>query len=462
MTNFFKRDLAILRMLLAVFYLIPLNLPASSSVAAAAPAGSSTRAEIKQWLTRNGMKVLFQPEHHLPMVDFRLVFDAGGARDSINNHRLSGLANLTNRLIFEGSDEMSADQIADAFADTGVNYGNGIDRDMSKLYLRSLTDKNLLDPAINLLSHVLEHANFSPQSIERERKRVLVELEYEIQIPAKRNSRLFYRAVYGSHPYASALNGSRKSVKKITREQLVSFYQQYYVAQNAVLAIVGALDEQQARTISERLSRALPGGQKAPQLPTVIKINRQRLIIKNHPSTQTSVFMGQAAVKRGDPDYFPFYVGNYILGSFGARLMKEIRLKRGLSYTIESLLIPMQEMGPFLIRFSAQPLAVKEIIDLIVRNINIFLTWGPTPLELEQAKTFIISYFPFRIDSNQDRVENLADIGFYNLPLSYLDNYIANIQAVTNEQIREVFRRRIDLATMQTVIVGPTTKEGSF
>jgi zinc protease len=442
--------------------MLPLKLPAQSFTPTPAPAQATNVKEIKQWFTENGMKVLFQPEHSLPMVDFRLVFNAGGARDTVNNVRRSGLANLTNRLIFEGTDRMNADQVAEAFANIGVDYGNGIDRDMAKISLRSLTEQGLLDTAITTLSTILEYTNFPPQAIERERNRILVELEHEIQLPVKRASLMFYRAVYGSHPYASPLSGNRKSVKKITRQQIVAFHRQYYVAQNAVLAMVGDLSEQKARSFSERLSRALPGGRKAPQLPKVITMNSPRLISKKHNSVQTTVFMGQTAVRRGEPDYFPFYVGNYILGSFGARLMKEIRLKRGLTYTIESLLIPMQEMGPFLIRFSAQPAVVKEIIDLIIRNVNIYLTWGPTQMELKQAKTFIISYFPFRIDSNQDRVENLADIGFYNLPLTYLDDYVANIRAVTRKQIMEVFRRRIDPGKMLTVIMGPQTKDGVY
>ena len=444
---------------LAVIITVQLSLmlcmAASTASAQSVAVVNSNNNKITQWYTANGMKVLFMAEHSLPMADFRLVFDAGSARDRNSDTWYSGLANITNRLIFEGTREMNSDQIADAFADIGVNYGNGIDRDTAKIYLRCLTEAKILDSAIETLSNVLENADFPEQAVERERKRILVEIMHELQTPVKRNSRLFYLVLYGSHPYASPLSGSRKVIKKLTREQILSFYRQYYTAQNAVLAIVGDLNKQQARQVSERLSRALPTGRKAPQLPRVIKIEQPKFINKNLPSSQTTVFMGQAAVKRGDPDYFPFYVGNYILGSFGARLMKDIRLKRGLTYTIESVLIPMKETGPFLIRFSTQPAAVNVVLDLIAINLNRFLTLGPTPLELQQAKTFITSYFPFRTDSNQDMVENLADIGFYNLPLSYLDDYISNIQAVTREQIIEVFRRRIEMKEMLTVSVGP-------
>ncbi len=415
--------------------------------------------EIKQWYTENGMQVIFKPEQTLPMIDFRLIFDAGSARDSSHLNALSGLANLTNQLIFTGSDRLNEDQIANALADAGVDYGNGIERDMAKIYFRSLSDRTFLEPAIATLGSILSHANFPPQAVERARNQIQVELDYALQAPAIISSRILYQTLYGSHPYATPLNGTRESINKITRNDILAFYRQYYTAQNALLVMVGDINEHQARNISQQLSLALPKGQKAPELPPVYKTNISKLTSKDFNSSQTTVFMGQIAVKRNDPDYIPLYVGNYILGSFGARLTKEIRYNRGLTYSIESLLVVMKEPGLFLIKFSSQQAYVKEIIQLINLMLEDFITYGPTPAELKQAKMFINSNYPFRLDSNQDMVENLSVIGFYDLPLTYLDDYMAKIQAVSVEQIREAFSKHVDVKKMLTVIVGPVTEQ---
>jgi zinc protease len=171
-------------------------------------------------------------------------------------------------------------------------------------------------------------------------------------------------------------------------------------------------------------------------------------------------------VKRGDPDYFPLYVGNYILGGGGfvSRLTEEVREKRGLVYSVYSYFMPMAELGPFQIGLQTKREQSEDALKLVRETLNTFIEKGVTEPELKAAKLNITGGFPLRLDSNAKILDYLAVIGFYKLPLSFLDDFNANVNKVTTAQIKEAFARRIDPSKMVTVVVAgnvpATTSEG--
>ena len=441
----------------------PLTVSAAEPVQVADPVAQERVkvGKITQWYTKNGMEVLFQQADSLPMIDFRLIFDAGAARDgnfkSADGTVLAGLAKLTNGLIYEGTSDLSANQIAEQFASLGIDYGNGSYRDMAIVSIRTLSYEPQREGALNLLSKILSDASFPQEALQRESARMLVSLDYEDQTPSKKASRLFYESLYAGHPYGTPPGGNRESLKLIQQKDLLAYYRQYYVAKNVVLAIVGDLNEAQAREYAEKISSALPAGKKAANLPSASQ-NQQAIVVREqHPSTQTTVLIGQPLLKRGDKDYYALYVGNHILGGsgFSARLMKEVRVKRGLTYSIGSYLVPMHAQGPYQFSFTTKKSSTEEAIRLVEDNLQQFIDQGPTEEELTLAKLNITGSFPLRQTSNKDIVENLAVIGFYDLPLDYLDKYNAHVEAITLEQIKSAFKQRVHPDKMATIIVGP-------
>jgi zinc protease len=166
--------------------------------------------------------------------------------------------------------------------------------------------------------------------------------------------------------------------------------------------------------------------------------------------------MGQPGLRRGDPDYFPLYVGNYILGGGGliSRLSVEVREKQGYSYSVYSYFYPLRQAGPMIAGLQTKNTQRDDALKLVNKVISDFVAQGPTQAELEAAKKHITGSFPLRLDSNGKIAENLAVIGFYGLPLTYLDEFIPNVEAVTVEQIRKAFRQRVHPDNMLTVTVG--------
>jgi zinc protease len=175
-----------------------------------------------------------------------------------------------------------------------------------------------------------------------------------------------------------------------------------------------------------------------------------------HPATQAHILLGYPGITRTDPDYFPLWVGNYILGGGGfvSRLTEEVRQKRGYAYSVYSYFMPLREAGPFQIGLQTKKEQAEEALDVVRATLDEFIAKGPSEKELKAAKDNIIGGFPLRIDSNRKIADYLAMIGFYGLPLSYLEDFPKNVEKVTAAQIRDAFRRRIDPGRLVTVVVG--------
>lgn len=407
--------------------------------------------DIQRWETSKGARVLYVEAPELPMVDLRVVFDAGSARDAI-----PGTGHLTNALLEEGAGEWSADQIAERLEGVGAEISSGSMRDMAWVSLRSLTEREALETSMQTLTQVLGAPRFQQGDFERVRNSVLVSLNHDDQSPASVAKKTFMRRVFGEHPYAVPSEGTRASVERITRDDLLAHYRQYYVARNAVIAIVGAVDRRQAEALAEQATAGMAEGAPAAALPPVADLEQGQLLSVSFPSSQSHILMGQPGMHRGDPDYFVLYVGNHILGGGGlvSQLSEEVREKRGLSYSVYSYFSPMRRNGPFLIGAQTQNAKAEEALQVIRDTLGRFIQSGPTGQELEAAKQNITGGFPLRIASNSKILEYIAMIGFYDLPLDYLDRFVGRVESVTADQIRNAFQRRIKPDSLVTVVVG--------
>ncbi len=408
--------------------------------------------DIQHWSTNNGARVYFVPAPELPMVDIQVTFDAGSARDG----KRPGLARFTSGMLEEGAGPLDANAIAERFDSLGAQFSASSQRDMAYASLRSLTAPEQLEPALQTFAMLLGQPSFPASALERVRQQMLTGLQYEEQNPGEVASRAFYAALYTTHPYGIPPSGTRESVRAISRKELQSFYRRYYVGRNAVVAIVGAVDRAQAERLAEAAIGGLASGDAASRLPPVPSVTRAQERHIDHPSSQTHVLVGQPGMRRGDEDYFPLYVGNHILGGSGlvSRISEEVREKRGLSYSAYSYFVPMRREGPFTLGLQTANNNRDEALTVLRQTLQRYVEEGPTDEELLAAKKNITGGFPLKIDSNSDILGYISMIGFYGLPLDYLDTFNSRIEALTASQIRDAFARRIHPDKMITVTVG--------
>lgn len=414
-------------------------------------ANSYASPKIEHWLTKNNVPVYFVAAPDLPMVDIQIVFDAGSAQDG----DAQGQALLTNAMLNEGAAGLDADQIAALFDDIGARFGSSSQRDMAMLSLRSLTADSALKPALALFHKILIKPDFPQAAFDRLQRQVLLGIQAEKQSPSALASRAFYSNLYGDHVYAAMPAGNEQSVSAITVDTLKLFYKNNYVAEKATIAIVGALDRAQAEQLADKLSRDLAKGESS-NIAEVQMLTEAKTVKIAHPSSQTHIVMGQPGIKRSDADYFALYVGNHILGGSGlvSQLSNEVREKRGLTYSVYSYFRPMQQLGPYQFGLSTRGDQTQQALDVMRDTLIKFIENGPTAEELVAAKQNITGGFALRVDSNSKIIGYLAMIGFYGLPLNYLDNFNDKVDAVTIEQIKDAFSRRVHPDKMVTILVG--------
>lgn len=415
------------------------------------PTASAT-PRIQHWQTANGARVLFVSATEIPMLDVRIVFDAGSARDDGR----SGLAVLTNGLLAEGAAGKSAKQVAEAFESVGAQVNYEAARDMALLGVRSLTEPRYLGAALESLRQVLVEPDFPRDAFDRELKRMKIAVKARQQSPSALASEAFNKAVFGDHPYASPASGTADSLEKLTLEDVVAFYKRYYVAKNATVVLVGNVDRPQAEQIVNSLVSSLPVGSKPSPIPEVKPLTEAKKVVIDFPSSQTHIYMGQPGIKRGDKDYFSLYVANHPFGGngFSSRLVEVIREDRGLAYSVYSAFSPLREKGTFAMGMQTKTEQTQEALQLLDAELKKYVEEGPAEEELADSKSNITGSFPLNIDSNSKLLGYIAMIGFYDLPLDYLDRFIDNINSVTSDQIKDAMSRRLHPDRMVTVIVG--------
>lgn len=406
---------------------------------------------IQHWTTAEGSEVYFVENHALPMMDISVNFRAGSAYDTPET---SGTAVVTHHLMALVAGGLDEETLTNRFADIGAVLGGSFDADRASFKLRTLTSEQAA--ALEAFTLVLHKPDFPASVLAREQARIVAGLQEAETEPDSIAQKAFMQALYGKHPYSLDQNGEIASVQALSVAQLRAFYTRHYTAKSAVIALMGDLSPDQARLIAARLSAGLPQGPAVADIPPVATLTEASVKKIPHPAMQAHILMGQPGTQRGDEDFFPLYVGNYILGGGGfvSRLTEQVREKRGLAYSVYSYFMPMRQLGPFQIGLQTKKAQAEEARALVMQTVQQFVAQGVTEQELAAAKDNLIGGFPMRIDSNSKILEYLNMIGFYHLPLDYLDNFNTQVARVTRQQVNDAFKRRLHPEQFATVVVG--------
>ena len=412
--------------------------------------------EVQQWRTANGARVYFVANHDLPMLDVSASFEAGTARDTATTVGLSGMTHALMRLGAGGSGVggLNEQQIAERLADVGAVMAQSQDEDRASFSVRTLSGVRERESALAVLQAVLSRPHFDPAVLSREKARAIAGLREAETQPEFIAKRAFSERVFGTHPYG--LNERIETLAGLEATQLAAFHRQYYRAANLTLVLMGDIDRPTAEAMAQQLVQDLPDGPAAAPLPAVLPRDRAETVVLPHHAMQSHLLMGLPGMTRDDPEYFPLLVGNYILGGggFDSRLMHEIRDRRGFAYSVHSYFLPLRQRGAFEIGLQTRREATDEALSVVRATVQRFIEEGPTEVELKQAQAHLMGSFPLRLDSNKKIVDHLAMLGFYGLPLTWLEDYPRRVAAVTLEDIRRAFRARVVPDQMVTVIVG--------
>jgi len=422
----------------------------SALLFALALAPAAHAVDVKNVAFGKGREVWFVEDHTLPMISMVVSFPAGSGYDPDGK---DGLAAFAADMLNEGAGKYDSTAYQTALSDRAVRLGTDTGRDEMVVSLTTLTEN--APEAFRLLGLALAHARFDQSAIERVRGQILAGIEQSEEDPGTVAARGFYRAFFRKHPYAHSITGERETVAAIGQADLRAFAQSHWVKSGLKIAVAGDVDQAALKPLLNQAFGALPATVPAP-VPPVGDVGAVGMHVIAMPVPQPNVVFGMVGMLRSDPDFIPAYVANYILGGggFSSRLTDQVREKRGLTYDIDTGLVPYRRAGLVLGQVASKRESVRQAVQVIRDTMKDFAANGPTDKELADAKTYLTGSWPLAFASDEGIAAQLNVFQNENLPMDYVDTRNDLVNAVTADDVQRAAKRLYNPSKMTVVVAG--------
>lgn len=429
-----------------------LNLVICISVFAAT--GTSANAAEVKVIEAAGLKAWVIEDHILPIVSMEIAFkNAGSAHDAMGKE---GLSYQVASMLNEGAGEYSSQQYQTLLEEDAITFAPDIDKDNFYISVKTLTEN--LDTALHMTNVALTTPQFNPDDLERIKRQTVIYINKIEENETAVASRAFAKALFKEHPYAKPKEGEVAAVEKLTPDDLHGFVNANFAKDNAVISIVGDVDDEAARNILEKLAANLPEKSKTTKIPAFTEYPKGPLpVVKvKMANPQTFVLFGERGIARDDKDYYAAYILNHILGGdgFSAHLVSEVREKNGLAYSVGTQLQSMQQADLLVGEDATKTASVDKSIKIIQQEFKKISEKGVTPDELKDAKDYIIGSFGLNLDKNENLAAFLISMQIYNLGTDYMEKRNNYFKKVTVEQVNDLAKRMIVQNNLLFVRVG--------
>lgn len=428
-----------------------LSLAAFALVSAVAFAHPAAAMKIERVVSPGGIEAWLVQEQEVPVIVMDVAWEGGSASDPKGKE---GLASFVSGLLDEGAGDLDSEAFQKKLQDTGATMSFSEDRDYFEGRFKTLAEKR--DEAFALFGLAVTKPRFDTEAVERIRAQIANIIARNAEDPEWIASQAFYKAAFGNHPYARPGDGTLKSLAAIRRDDLAAYAKNVFARDNMKIGVVGPITPQELGALLDRTFGALPAKARLATVPEAKVAAKGKVVVEKRPFPQSVVIFGEAGLKRADSDFIPAYVANYVLGggSFSSRLMEEVRVKRGLAYSVASYLYPLRHGALVLGQLGTKNASTGVAIALVRREIDRIAKGGLTDKELADAKTYLTGSYPLRFDSNSEIAGELVGIQQENLGIDYVDRRNGLIEAVTKEDIARVTKRLFRPDALIVSVVG--------
>lgn len=406
--------------------------------------------EIEEITSPGGIDAWLVEDHSIPFVALEFWFVGGSALDAPDAR---GATYLMTGLLEEGAADMDAQGFAEAVEELATGFTFDSSGDAVTVSARMLTQNR--DQAADLLRAALVEPRFDADAIERVRGQVLSIIEGNARDPGDIARSTFNALAYGDHPYASPQEGTADSVAALTRDDLLAAHRATLTRERVVVGAAGDITAEELGVLIDRILGDLPADAPARPGPVTPELSGGVTVVE-FPSPQSVALFGHAGIERDDPDFFAAFVLNQVLGGggFRSRLMQEVRVERGLTYGIGSFL-SLADLSPMLLgQFSSSNDLVAQAVDVVRAEWADLAANGITEEELEAAKRYMTGEYPLRFDGNGTIAGILAAMQSDDMPVDYITNRNAYVEAVTLDDVRRVAARLLQPDALHFVVVG--------
>jgi zinc protease len=415
---------------------------------------SSKQSLPQQFTLANGLRVLLLSDRSLPTINLSGNIDAGSEFDG---NQKAGLATLTASNLINGTQTKNALTIAKTLEDRGASLDFSASREGVSISGQGLSAN--LPILIQTLADVVKNATFPAEQLELSRQRALTSLKVQLDDPRGLGRRVFQQAIYPeNHPFYSF--PTTETLKSISRDDLLRFYQEHYRPDTTTIALVGDFDPVKVKALLNQEFGKWQATGKPPalKLPTVPALQTLKQVNKVIPGkTEAVTYIGYNGISRKDPRYYAALILNQILGgdTLSSRLGTEVRDRQGLTYGIYSGFAAGVNPGPFLIQMQTAPGDAQKAISSTLALLKQLREQGVTEAELNTAKRSITNSYPVDLANPSDVSSIILDNDVYGLSPAEIRDFPKQIQAVTMAQVQQAIQDLIKPENLVIVTAGP-------
>lgn len=407
----------------------------------------------EQFKLKNGMQVFLLPDRELPLVTGTAMIRTG---DRLEPGDRVGLAQFTGTVMRSGGTKKhTADQLNQMLEQRAAAVETGIGEAMGTASFQSLTED--VDTVMGLFAEVLREPAFAPEKLELAKTQEQGQISRRNDDPDDIASREFRKLIYGKdNPYGRTTEFS--TIEKVTRDDLVKFYQQYFYPNNMILGVTGDFDNAQMKTLIEaKFGDWKPTNQPIqPQLPKVTQANQSGVFFINQPQlTQSNILLGHLGGQFNSPDYATLDVMNNVLNGFGGRLFNEVRSRQGLAYSVYGSWSPRHDYpGMFIAGGQTRSDATVQFIQALKAEIKRLQTEPVSTRELAFSKESTLNSFVFNFENPQQVLSRIMRYAYYGYPEDFLFRYREQVEKTTAADVQRVAKQYLKPDNIVTLVVG--------
>jgi len=400
----------------------------------------------------NGAVVLLMERHDVPLIAFSAVLRGGAVSDPAGG---SGVASLLAGLLQKGAGARDAVQFAETVASVGGQIETSVSTESISINGSFLArDQQLM---VELVADLLQRPRLEQAQFDTLRAR-----QIEFIRAAKESDLGALAPIYGEselfagHPYGRSVDGSEASLAAIKHADLQRYYQEQVGADRLILAVAGDF---KAAQLKQRISRAFSGWRKAgtalPPLPKAERVASRRVLLVDAPeSVQAYFWAGNVAVAKSDPRRPSLDVTNTLFGGrFTSMLNTELRIRTGLSYSASSRFDRLLQPGHWEMSSFTQTDTTIQALDLMLATLDQLHATGLDPKMVESGKSYVQGQFPLALETSEQWAAQLATLEFYGLDRRYIDEYSAQLGAVTAADAKKVIDEVYPSSTALAIVV---------
>ncbi len=416
------------------------------------PVQVKAAVDVKVVKTPAGFTVWQVEDHALPLIAVQILFkDAGSTQDPPGK---AGTATFVASMLDEGAGKLDSAAFQQRLEDKSIKLGFSASRDRFAVSLATLSKNR--DEAFHLMGLALTKPRFDDDAVERVRNQLLGAISQGNENPSQVARWAWYAAAYPDHAYGQPVEGTADSVKRILRADLKDFAATRFARDNIIIAVVGDITEKDLGTLVDSALGGLAAKAQTVPVPPATAHPPAGIRVIKRPIPQSTVYFGENGIRRDDPEWYAAYVMNYVLGGggFASRLMNEVRVKRGLAYSLATYFQPFDHGGLFIGAVGTKNERVAQSIEVIQAELKKIIAGGITKEELKDAKTYLTGSYPLNFDTSGDIAGQLAAIQAEGFGPDYVKKRNGYIDAVTLDEANAAARELLHPDKLFWLVVG--------